>query len=110
MDPMLSVCPSIAGGLALLAAGALILDVAALARPLRVRSALLRREMPILVGATVVFAWMLRDGTLSRTDGAVLVVGAVVYLLSSTWRQDATRTPMWWSSSRRRFQGRRLRR
>jgi cation:H+ antiporter len=58
---------------------ALILGLAALARPLRVRSALLVREVPIMVGVTLLAVAMLADGQLGRLDGLVLVAGAVVY-------------------------------
>ena len=58
---------------------ALILGVAAIARPLRVRSALLKREMPIMIGVAVLFCAMLLDGEISRFDGAILMVGAIVY-------------------------------
>ena len=62
---------------------ALILGVAALARPLHVRSALLHREVPVMIGVTVLLGALLYDGTLSRVEGAVLAVGAVVYTIAT---------------------------
>lgn len=59
----------------------LILGVAALVRPLRVRPALLLREVPLLIGATVGLVGLLWDHTLSRFDGALLLTGAAGYLL-----------------------------
>lgn len=58
---------------------ALILGVAALARPLQVRSVLLRREMPVMIGVTLLLLVLLRDGELGRVDGAILTAGAIAY-------------------------------
>ena len=58
----------------------LILGVAALVRPLRVRPQLLRREVPLLIGVTLLLVGLLWDRTLSRADGGVLVAGAALYL------------------------------
>ena len=60
---------------------ALILGLAALARPLRVRSVLLLRETPVMIGATLLLVLLLRDGSLGRLDGAILVAGALSYLV-----------------------------
>lgn len=62
---------------------ALILGVAALARPLHVRSALLHREVPVMIGVTLLLGVLLYDGTLGRVDGAVLAIGAVVYTVAT---------------------------
>ncbi|MEO6065119.1 MAG: calcium/sodium antiporter [Lysobacterales bacterium] len=58
---------------------ALILGIAALARPLHVRSTLLLREVPVMIGVTLLLAALLYDGVLGRIDGVVLAAGAVVY-------------------------------
>jgi cation:H+ antiporter len=58
---------------------ALVLGVAALVRPLSVRSQLVRREVPIMIAATVVLGALLLDGSLGRLDGLLLVVGAITY-------------------------------
>lgn len=55
----------------------LILGSAALIRPLTFHSALLRRELPPMLLVTALCGWLLRDGDLSRTDGAVLLLAAV---------------------------------
>ena len=60
---------------------ALILGLAALARPLHVRSELLLREVPVMILVTVLLAAFLHDGVLGRIEGAVLAVGAVVYTI-----------------------------
>jgi len=51
----------------------LILGIAGLLRPLPVSLRLLRVEVPILFGATVVFAAMAVDGRLGRLEGGVLL-------------------------------------
>jgi cation:H+ antiporter len=58
---------------------ALILGLAAVARPLHVRSELLRREAPIMISVTLLLVVLLLDGGLGRVDGAILTIGAVVY-------------------------------
>lgn len=58
---------------------ALILGMAAVARPMKVRSELIKREVPVMVGVTVVFCVLLLDGLLSRLEGLLLVVGSIGY-------------------------------
>jgi cation:H+ antiporter len=62
---------------------ALILGLAALARPLHVRSALLWRETPIMIGVTLLLLVLLRDGELGRLDGAILTAGAIAYTVGT---------------------------
>ncbi len=62
---------------------ALVLGVAALVKPMHVRSQLVRREMPLMIGSTVLLMLMLIDGTLSRVDGIVLVVGGLLYMVGA---------------------------
>ncbi|PKQ29871.1 MAG: sodium:calcium antiporter [Actinobacteria bacterium HGW-Actinobacteria-10] len=59
---------------------ALVLGLAALARPMQVRTRLIRREMPVMVGATALLWLLLRDGFLSRADGLLLLALAGTYL------------------------------
>ena len=61
----------------------LVLGVAALVRPMRVRSELIRRQLPIMIAVTFMLIAMLIDGTLSRVDGGVLVASAVAYTIIS---------------------------
>jgi cation:H+ antiporter len=57
----------------------LILGASAIVTPLAVSARLIRLEVPIMVGVSVV-AWALAlDGTLARADGALLMAGAVGY-------------------------------
>ena len=60
---------------------ALVLGAAALIRPLKVRSQLIRREVPIMIAVTVMLGALLLDGSLGRLDGLLLVVSAVVYTI-----------------------------
>lgn len=52
----------------------LILGVTALVSPIVVRSRVLRRELPLLVGVTAVAVGSLWDGTLTRLESVVLLV------------------------------------
>jgi len=62
---------------------ALILGVAALIRPVVVNSQLIRRELPILLGSTLVFLMMMSDKHISRLEGGILVVGILIYILAN---------------------------
>ena len=58
---------------------ALILGVCALVSPLSASAQIIRREIPIMIGVSVVLAAMLWDEQLSRPEGGVLFAGIVVY-------------------------------
>ncbi len=62
---------------------ALILGVAALIRPLVVHSQLIKRELPILLVASVVFVGMMHDMQLERWEGMILVVGILLYIVAN---------------------------
>jgi len=64
---------------------ALILGVGALIRPIVIHSQLIRREMPILIGCSLVFVWMMSDMKLARWEGGVLFLGILLYVISSVW-------------------------
>jgi cation:H+ antiporter len=57
----------------------LILALTALICPLRVQLQILRIDVPILVGASVLAAWMLSDLAIGRVEGAVLFTGVIAY-------------------------------
>ncbi len=65
---------------------ALVLGIAALIRPLKIHDQVLKREMPILLGATLAFVLMLLDGKIARWEGGLLALGVVSYTLNSIWR------------------------
>jgi cation:H+ antiporter len=54
---------------------ALVIGVTVLVRPLRVHSKILRRELPLLMGAMVAALVLMLDGVLGRWDGIALVAG-----------------------------------
>ncbi len=58
---------------------ALILGLCALITPLTASAQVIRREVPIMIGVSVVTLLMLIDGHLARWEGALLLVGLVTY-------------------------------
>lgn len=59
----------------------LVLGAAALLLPLAVRSQLVRADIPVMVGLSVLTLIMALDGGLSRLEGVVLVLLLVAYLV-----------------------------
>jgi cation:H+ antiporter len=59
----------------------LILGVTALIMPLDVHSSIVRREIPLLIGVTLLALVVLLDGTLGRIDGLMLLSGMVLMLV-----------------------------
>jgi cation:H+ antiporter len=53
---------------------ALILGLVALISPIRVSSQVLRKELPILTGVTLLAAWQMWDGQLTRMDALGLIL------------------------------------
>ncbi len=53
---------------------ALILGITAIISPMLVHSNIVKRELPILGGITVVLVLLLIDGSLSRMDGMILII------------------------------------
>jgi cation:H+ antiporter len=62
---------------------ALILGLAALARPLPVRVEFIRREVPVMIAVSLLLCLLLIDGSLSRFDGLLLLVGSIIYIVLS---------------------------
>jgi len=60
---------------------ALILGLAALIRPLDVHAKVIMREIPIMIGISVLLLILLIDGELGFFDGLVFVFGIVIYTL-----------------------------
>jgi cation:H+ antiporter len=60
-----------------------ILGLAALIAPLLVSQQLIRLELPLMIGLSVLVLLLALDGTLSRLDGLMLVVGLISYILLS---------------------------
>lgn len=61
---------------------ALVLGTTALITPLMIQSAVIRREMPILIFIMAVTLVLMWDQNLSRMDGVVLLVGMLVMVTS----------------------------
>lgn len=59
----------------------LILGVTALLFPLKVQLQILRIDAPIMVGASLLAAWMLADLRIGRLEGAMLLGGLLAYTL-----------------------------
>jgi cation:H+ antiporter len=57
----------------------LILGLSACIAPLVVSAQVVRREVPIMIGASLVVLVMSVDGQISRVDGALLVSGVITY-------------------------------
>jgi cation:H+ antiporter len=62
---------------------ALVLGIAAITKPMRVRSELIRREVPLVIATSLMLLIMLLDGVLSRSEGVILLVCAVAYTVTS---------------------------
>lgn len=60
---------------------ALILGVAALIRPLDVHAKVIMREIPIMIGISLLLLLLLVDGELGFFDGLIFVVGIVIYTI-----------------------------
>ena len=63
----------------------LILGLAALVAPVQIQAQILRIDVPIMVGISGLLLGVLWDGVVGRVNGAVLVVGAVVYTMLCIW-------------------------
>jgi cation:H+ antiporter len=57
----------------------LILAITALIHPLKVQLQILRIDTPIMVGVSVLAAWMLSDLVIGRIEGATLFAGVIAY-------------------------------
>lgn len=64
---------------------ALILGLTALISPMAVRSSILRKELPLLLGVTLLAGWQLMDGHISRLDATVLLLVFAALMGWSIW-------------------------
>lgn len=61
----------------------LILGFSAILKPMLIKSQLIVREVPILIGISIMLIVMLRDGKLDLADGIILTAGIVIYVIVS---------------------------
>jgi cation:H+ antiporter len=62
---------------------ALILGCAALIKPLRVNVDVIRKEVPILIGVSILLIIILIDGEVGFVDGIIFIAGILVYIIVS---------------------------
>jgi cation:H+ antiporter len=60
---------------------ALILGIAAMIRPLDVHANVIRREIPIMIGLSILLIVLLLDRELSLIDGIIFVAGIITYTI-----------------------------
>lgn len=58
---------------------ALILGFSAIVRPLKVKSQLVRKDTPVMIGVALLFLFFFRDFIISRVEGLLLFCGALIY-------------------------------
>ncbi|MFH1039412.1 MAG: calcium/sodium antiporter [PVC group bacterium] len=63
-----------------------ILGLGALARPITVRWSVIRTDMPIMIGVSLLVLVLLQGGGISRLPGLLLVIGLVAYILLTVWQ------------------------
>jgi cation:H+ antiporter len=62
----------------------LVLGIAALVSPVHVERTLIRREVPICLGAAILFYLLSLDGSLNRIDGLILIGSLVAFIAVGT--------------------------
>jgi len=76
---------------------ALVLGITALIMPLNVHSSIVRREIPLLIGVTLLVLLLLLNGTLGRIDGLILLSGMALMLAWMTrigMKEKSSHDPM----------------
>ncbi len=61
----------------------LVLGGGALLRPINARRRVLTRDVPLMLAATVIMLVLAMDGTVGRLDGALLLLGLAIFVVSS---------------------------
>ena len=72
---------------------ALILGVAAIIRPLDVHAKVIMREIPIMIGISLLLLLLLLDGELGFIDGLVFVSGIITYTFVNVWMARKEKSP-----------------
>lgn len=73
---------------------ALILGLAALISPPRVQAQIIRFDVPIVIGTSVVVSGMLWNGLVGRLEGGILFGGLIVYIALSLWIAQREKEPI----------------
>ncbi len=60
---------------------ALIVGIASLIRPMDVHANVIRREIPIMIGVSMMLILFLIDGEIGFIDGLIFVIGLIIYLV-----------------------------
>lgn len=69
----------------------LILGVASLITPMTVHVSLIRRDIPIMIGISLISGWFIFGEEVSRGEGAFLVAGLILFLMLSVyWAKKET--------------------
>ncbi len=63
-----------------------IIGLSALITPLVVHQQLVRLDVPLLIGVSLLTWWMAADGVIARWEGGLLFAGLVVYLVFLVWQ------------------------
>lgn len=71
----------------------LIVGASALIRPIDIQPILVRREIPIMLGVSVLLVALLLDVTIARWEGILLLVGFVAYVGTVIRRASVERAP-----------------
>jgi cation:H+ antiporter len=71
---------------------ALILGLSVLIRPALVKTQLLRLDVPLMIGASVLLFVLLLDGMLNRVEGVFLFAGLVAYTGFNIWQSRREQT------------------
>lgn len=64
---------------------ALILGIASLIRPLYVHANIIMREIPIMIGVSILLIVLLLDGEVGFIDGLIFVLGIIVYTIANIY-------------------------
>ena len=70
----------------------LVLGIAALVSPVHVEKTLIRREVPVCVGAAILLFVLSLDGALTRIDGLILIGALIAFIVVATKMALAERT------------------
>lgn len=64
---------------------ALILGISAIISPMLVQAQVIKREIPIMIGVTLLFSAIMLTGSVSRIEGFILLAGIIIYTFVSIY-------------------------